>query len=105
MLKFGLVFPTNILYEFIATPYTVHLIVAEVLFLKFREVRRPLFCQLYRPWMIDEYRAIGGIETGRRNRNTMRKPAPVTLFPPQITDNLTGDRTRVTAVGSRRLTT
>jgi hypothetical protein len=39
---------------------------------------------LYKPQMIDEddCGAIGGINIGRGNRSTRRKPAPVPLCPP-----------------------
>jgi hypothetical protein len=61
---------------------------------------------LYQPRMIDDddYGVVGGIRIGRGNRNTRRKPAPEPLFPPQIPHDLTWDRTRAAAVGSRRLT-
>jgi hypothetical protein len=36
---------------------------------------------------------------GRRNRSTRRKPAPVPLCPPQISHDLTWDRTRAAMVG------
>jgi hypothetical protein len=41
---------------------------------------------LYKPKMIDEggCGAIGGMEIGRGNRSTRRKPAPAPLCPPQI---------------------
>jgi hypothetical protein len=45
---------------------------------------------------------IGGM-IGRRNRSTMRKPAPVPLCPPQ-TPHAARTRTRAAAVGSQRLT-
>jgi hypothetical protein len=45
---------------------------------------------------------IGGM-TGRENRSTRRKPAPVPLCPPQ-TPHAAQTRTRVAAVGSQRLT-
>jgi hypothetical protein len=49
----------------------------------------PLIGLLYQPRMIDEYRAFGGMRIGRGNRNTLRKPVPVLLRPPQIPhDNL-----------------
>jgi hypothetical protein len=47
--------------------------------------------------------AISGV-TGRRNRSTRRKPAPMPLYPPQIPHDKTLARTRVAAVESRRLT-
>jgi hypothetical protein len=37
------------------------------------------------------------------NRSTRRKPAPVPLCPPQTPHDLTWDRIRAAAVGSRRL--
>jgi hypothetical protein len=46
---------------------------------------------------------IGGMTIGRRNRSTRRKPAPVSLRPPQ-TPHATRTRTRAAAVGSQRLT-
>jgi hypothetical protein len=41
---------------------------------------------LYQPRMIDDgdYGAVGGMRIGRGNRSTRRKPAPVSLCPPQI---------------------
>jgi hypothetical protein len=51
----------------------------------------------------DEYKVVGGMRTGKGSRNTLRKPAPVPLCPPQIPHNLTWDRTGVVAVGSQRL--
>jgi hypothetical protein len=44
----------------------------------------------------DECGVVGG--------STRIKPAPVPLCPPQIPHDLTLDRTRAAAVGSRRLT-
>jgi hypothetical protein len=68
-------------------------------------VRRPLSGLLYQPRMIeDECGAVGGMKIGRGNLSTIRKPAPVPLCPPQIPHELTWDRTRAAAVGSRRLT-
>jgi hypothetical protein len=67
-------------------------------------VRRPLTGLLYQPRMIDEDGAIGGMKIGRGNRSAQRKPAPVSLWPPQIPHDLTLDRTRATAMRSRRLT-
>jgi hypothetical protein len=46
---------------------------------------------------------IGGMEIGRGNRSTRRKPAPVPLCPPQ-TPHAARMRTRAAAVGSQRLT-
>jgi hypothetical protein len=40
---------------------------------------------------------------GKGNRSTRRKPAPVTLCPPQ-TPHAARTRTRAAAVGSQRLT-
>jgi hypothetical protein len=61
---------------------------------------------LYKPQMIDEddCGAIGGMKIGRGNRSTRRKPAPVSLCPPQIPHDQTRARTRAAAVGSQRLT-
>jgi hypothetical protein len=52
----------------------------------------------------DDCGAIGGMKIGRGNRNTRRKPAPVSLCPPQILHDLTWARTRAAAVERRRLT-
>jgi hypothetical protein len=46
--------------------------------------------------------AVGGM-SGRGNRSTRRKPAPVPLCPPQIPHELNLARTRATKVGSQRL--
>jgi hypothetical protein len=46
---------------------------------------------------------IGGMMTGRGNRSTRRKPAPVPLCLPQ-TPHAARARTRAAAVGSQRLT-
>jgi hypothetical protein len=46
----------------------------------------------------------GGMRIGRGNWYTLRKPAPVPLCPPQIPYDLTSDRNRAAAVGSRWLT-
>jgi hypothetical protein len=56
--------------------------------------------------MIDDgnYEAIGGIKTGRGNQSTRRKPAPASLYPPQIPHDQTRARTRAAAVGSQGLT-
>jgi hypothetical protein len=67
--------------------------------------RRPIFGQLYQPRMIDdECGVVGGMRIGKGNRSTRRKPPPVPLRPPQISHDLTWNRTRAAAVGSRRLT-
>jgi hypothetical protein len=52
----------------------------------------------------DECGTVGGMRIGRGNRSTRRKRAPLQLCLPQIPHDLTWDRTRVAAVGSRRLT-
>jgi hypothetical protein len=52
----------------------------------------------------DECEADGGIIISGENGNTRRKPAPVPLYPSQISHGLTWDRTRAATVGSRRLT-
>jgi hypothetical protein len=46
----------------------------------------------------------GGMNIGRGNRSTRRKPAPAPLCPPQIPLDQTRARTRAAAVGSQRLT-
>jgi hypothetical protein len=46
----------------------------------------------------------GGINIGRGNRSTRRKPAPAPLCPPQIPLHQNRARTRAAAVGSQRLT-
>jgi hypothetical protein len=46
---------------------------------------------------------IGGMMTGRGNRSTRRKPAPVPLCPPQI-PHAAQTQTRAAAMGSQRLT-
>jgi hypothetical protein len=63
---------------------------------------RPLTGLLCQPQMIDDgdCGANGGMEIGRGNRSTVRKPDPVPLCPPQIPY----DRTPAAAVGTRRLT-
>jgi hypothetical protein len=57
---------------------------------------------LYKPQMIDEgdCGAIGGMEIGRGNQSTRRKPAPAPLCTPQIPHDQTQARTRAAAVGS-----
>jgi hypothetical protein len=67
-------------------------------------VRRSLIALLYEPRMINEYGAFGGMRIGRGNRSTLRNLVSVPLCPPQIPHDLTWDRTRAAAVGSRRLT-
>jgi hypothetical protein len=67
-------------------------------------VRRPLFDLLYQPQMIyddDDCGAFGGMRISRGNRSTQRNPAPVPLCPRQILHDLTWNRTRAAAVGSR----
>jgi hypothetical protein len=61
---------------------------------------------LYQPQMIDDGDCgeIGGINIGRGNRSTRRKPAPAPLCPPQIPHDQTRAQTRAAAVGSQRLT-
>jgi hypothetical protein len=46
----------------------------------------------------------GGMNIGRGNRSTRRKPAPASLCPPQIALNQTRARNRAAAVGNQRLT-
>jgi hypothetical protein len=71
-----------------------------------RLVCRPLFGLLYHPqMMVDD--GCGGVSgmSGKGNRSTPRKPAPMSLFPPHVPHELTRARTQVAAAGSRRLTT
>jgi hypothetical protein len=49
----------------------------------------------------DECEAVRGMRIGRGNGSTRRKPAPASLRPPQIPHDLTWDRTRAAAMGSR----
>jgi hypothetical protein len=60
---------------------------------------------LYEPRMVDddECGAVGGM-IGRGNRITRRKPAPLSLCPPQIPHDLTRTGTLAAKVGSRGLT-
>jgi hypothetical protein len=59
----------------------------------------------YRTRMIDdECGAVDGMRTGRGDRSSRGKPAPILLCPPQIPHDLTWARTLAGAVGSRRLT-
>jgi hypothetical protein len=46
---------------------------------------------------------IGGMITGRENRRTRRKPAPVSICPPK-TPHDARTRTRAVALGRQRLT-
>jgi hypothetical protein len=54
--------------------------------------------------MIDENRACGRMKIDRRNRHTRRKPSPEQLCSPQMSHDLTWDRTRTFTLGLRRLT-
>jgi hypothetical protein len=47
--------------------------------------------------------AVGGMNIGRGNRSSRRKPAPVPLRPPQIPHDQTQARTRASVVASQRL--
>jgi hypothetical protein len=57
---------------------------------------------LYQPQMTDDgdCGAVGGMKTGRDNRRTLRKPAPVPICPPQNRHDLNWARTRAAAIGS-----
>jgi hypothetical protein len=61
---------------------------------------------LYQPQMIDDgdCGTVGGIKTGRGNRNTRRESTPAPLYPPQIPQDQTRSRTWAAAVGNQRLT-
>jgi hypothetical protein len=74
-------------YNFLGWFETVHL------------VRRPLTGLLYQPRMIDDVcGAVCGMRIDRGNRSIRRKPAPVPLSPPQVSHDITWDRTRATAL-------
>jgi hypothetical protein len=51
--------------------------------------------------MINEYQAAGKVIIGRGIRNILRKHIPVPLSSPQIPQNLSWDRIRAAAVGTR----
>jgi hypothetical protein len=74
------------------SPYWVH------------SARRPLNGLLYLPRVIVMMENSDGMEIGRGNRSTRRKPAPAPLSPPQIPLDQTRARTRAAAVGKQRLT-
>jgi hypothetical protein len=52
----------------------------------------------------DDCGVIGGIQIGKGNWSTQRKPTPVLLCQPQIPHDLTRARTQAATVGSRWLT-
>jgi hypothetical protein len=54
--------------------------------------------------MINENGAVAGAIIGMGNRSTRKKPAQVPIILPQIPSGLTWDRTRISVVGSRKLT-
>jgi hypothetical protein len=68
-------------------------------------VSRPRNGLLYQPRMMDKYGIVGEMRTGRGNRSTWSKPAPVSLFPPQIPHDLTWVRTRAVEVETTYLLT
>jgi hypothetical protein len=49
--------------------------------------------------MDDECGAVGGMIGKGENRSTRRKPAPMSLCPPQIPHDLTRARTRAITIG------
>jgi hypothetical protein len=51
--------------------------------------------------IINEFRVIGRMRMRKGNRNIWRELAPVLHYPLQISHDLTWDRTRTAAVGSR----
>jgi hypothetical protein len=61
---------------------------------------------LYQPQIINdgECGAIGGMEFGRENRSTLRKPAPAPLCPKEIPHDLNRARTRIIMVGIQQIT-
>jgi hypothetical protein len=56
----------------------------------------------YQPWLVDgdDCTAVGGMNVGRGNRSTRRKPDPISLCPPQVPHDMTRARTCDAAVGS-----
>jgi hypothetical protein len=66
-------------------------------------VRRPIIGLLYHPRMIGEYGTFSGMRIGREAEALGEKTAPVPLCLPQTAHDLTWDRTRAAAVGSRTL--
>jgi hypothetical protein len=56
------------------------------------------------PRVTTEYGAIAEMTIGRRNRSTREKPVPVKLCKPQVPHSPNCYWTRVTTMGSRRLT-
>jgi hypothetical protein len=68
-------------------------------------ISQPPFGLLYQPLTMDDVeRGAVGVMSGKGNRSTRRKPAPVSLYPPQIPHHLIWPRTLAAAVGSRRQT-
>jgi hypothetical protein len=68
-------------------------------------VRRSLFGLLHQPRMIDDERGtVDGMRIGGGHGRTRRKPIPLSLCPPQISHDLTWNRTWGAAVESWRLT-
>jgi hypothetical protein len=55
---------------------------------------------LYQSQMVDDGDCgeTGGMNIGRENQSTRRKPAPVPLYPPQIPHDLNQARSRAAAV-------
>jgi hypothetical protein len=50
--------------------------------------------------MMNKYGAVCGMRIDRENRSARRKPTPVPLSEPQMSHELTWDRTRAVAMGS-----
>jgi hypothetical protein len=69
-------------------------------------VCQPLIGLLYQFWMIDddECGKVGWMRIGRGNQSTQRKPAPVSLYPPQIPHDLSWAWTWAATVESQWLT-
>jgi hypothetical protein len=63
---------------------------------------RTLMDPSYQPRMIDEHETVDGIRVGR-GTEVLGESDPMLLCPPQIPHDLTWNRTRATAVGSRLL--
>jgi hypothetical protein len=51
--------------------------------------------------LIDDYGLFSGMRIGRGSRSTLRKPAPLPLYLPQIPQDLIWDRTLAVALESR----
>jgi hypothetical protein len=55
--------------------------------------------------LVNKFGGAGEIRIGRLKQSTRRKPTQMILCLPQIPQELTCDRTRITSVGIRRIAT